>query len=69
MDRMVNMILRRVVMRAVGTGIDKAAEYLSARRSPDGRPADISPEQRAQAMRAGRNARQAIRLARRLGRF
>jgi hypothetical protein len=53
----------------VGKGVDKGAEYLSARRSPDGQPADITPEQRAQVQRTSRNARQAMRVARRLGRF
>jgi hypothetical protein len=63
------MIIRRFAMRAVGKGVDKAAEYLSARRSPGGQAADITPAQRTQAQRTSRNARQAMRVARRLGRF
>jgi hypothetical protein len=69
MDRIVNMIIRQVVSRVVGKGVDKGAEYLSARRSPDGQAADITPEQRAQAKTTSRNARQAIRVARRITRF
>mgnify|MGYP003564325344 CR=1 FL=1 len=69
MDRIVNMIIRQVVSRAVGKGIDKGAEYMSARKSHDGKPADITPEQRKQVQRTSRNARQAMRVARRLGRF
>lgn len=69
MDRIANMIIRRMMFRVVGKGIDKGAEYLSARRSPDGQASDITPEQRAQAARTSRNARQAMRLARRIGRF
>jgi hypothetical protein len=69
MDRIANMIIRRVVNRVVGAGVDKGAEYLSARRNPDGQPSDITPEQRAQVQKTSRNARQAMRLARRLGRF
>ena len=69
MDRIANMIIRRVVNRVVGAGVDKGAEYLSARQNPDGKPSDITPEQRAQVQKTSRNARQAMRLARRLGRF
>lgn len=69
MDRIVHMIIRQVVFRLVGKGIDKGAEYMSARQSPDGQARDISPEQRAQAKRTSKNARQAMRVARRIGRF
>lgn len=69
MDRIVNMFLRQVVTRVLNKGVDAGSEYLSARRSPDGRPADITPEQRAQVQRTSRNARQAMKIARRLGRF
>jgi hypothetical protein len=47
----------------------QGAEYLSARQNPDGQPSDITPEQRAQVQKTSRNARQAMRVARRLGRF
>lgn len=69
MDRIVNMFLRQVMTRAMNKGIGAGSEYLSARRGPDGRPADITPEQRAQVQRTSRNARQAMKIARRLGRF
>jgi hypothetical protein len=69
MDRIANMIIRRLVNKVVGTGIDKGAEMISARRSPDGQAADITAEQRKQVQRTSRNARQAMRVARRLGRF
>jgi hypothetical protein len=43
--------------------------HVSAAKSHDGKPADITPEQRKQVQRTSRNARQAMRVARRLGRF
>lgn len=69
MDRILHMVVRQVTSRLVGKGIDKGAEYMSARRSPDGKAADIGPQQRAQVNTTSRNARQAMRVARRLGRF
>jgi hypothetical protein len=53
----------------VGKGVDKGAEYLSARRSPDGRPPTSRPSSARRCRRTSRNARQAMRVARRLGRF
>ena len=69
MDRMLMKMLRRVAGQAVGKGVDMGAEYIARRQSPDGEARDLTPEQRAQVQRNSKNARQAMRMMRRLGRF
>jgi hypothetical protein len=69
MDRMLTRMLGRFVGQALGKGVDKGAEYIARRNSPDGEARDPTPEQRAQVRRNGRNAKQAMRMMRRLGRF
>jgi len=69
MDRIVNMIARRFVMRAVGKGIDTGMARMSRGRTADGRPADLTPKQRAHVGSNQRTTRQVMKLARRFGRF
>ncbi|MCU4653368.1 hypothetical protein N8I71_11025 [Roseibacterium sp. SDUM158016] len=69
MDRLINMVMRQVVSRVVGKGIDFGAEQMARRTGGGGEQAELSGEQRAQVRNTKRNARQAMRLARRIGRF
>lgn len=69
MDRLLRMVARRYVWRFVGKGIDTGLERMSRGRTGDGRPADLTPEQRAHVAKGQRTSRQAMKLARRFGRF
>ena len=63
MDRLINMMIRRVIGRLINRGIDEGATRLT-RGGPE-----ATPEQQAQARRNAGQAKQALRLARRVGRF
>ena len=64
MDRILNMIIRRFVGQLVNRGIRTGVERVA--RASAG---DDTPEQQARARRTADQAQQAIRLARRVGRF
>lgn len=63
MDRMISMMIRRVIGRLMNRGIDAGV----ARMTRGG--ADATPEQQAQARQTAQRTKQAVRLARRVGRF
>jgi hypothetical protein len=65
MDRIINQIVRQVTNRLLNRGIDAGVDRLS--RGTGGGQA--SPEQQAQSRNTAKHAKQALRLARRLGRF
>lgn len=65
MDRILNMILRQVIGRVVNKGVDAGIDM--ATRGRDG--AAPNDAQRGQAKGAVRQARGALRMFRRIGRF
>lgn len=69
MDRMLSRIARRYLMRYIGKGINAGIEEVARRRNGGQTPADLHPDQRAQVARNQKTARQAMRVARRFGRF
>ena len=69
MDRLLNMVARRYIWRFVGKGVDTAMERMSRGRTADGRPAELTAEQRAHVAKGQRTVRQAVQLARRFARF
>jgi hypothetical protein len=69
MDRILNMVVRRYAWRFIGKGIETGMERMSRGGSADGRPADLTPEQRAHVAKGQRTVRQAMQVARRFGRF
>jgi hypothetical protein len=69
MDRIANMIIRRLGERVVGKGIDKGRSTSRHGAAPTDRPPTSRPSSASRCRRTSRNARQAMRVARRLGRF
>jgi hypothetical protein len=63
MDRILNMILRQVMRRVVNRGVDAGLNAVT-RTGPDASASD-----RATGQAAARNAKGALRMARRIGRF
>jgi hypothetical protein len=63
MDRILNMLIRRVIGRMISRGADAGIA-----RATRGR-ADATPEQQAQARQSAQRSKQALKLARRIGRF
>ena len=76
MDRIIRMIMNRLLRRAVDTGVDAVLSRRASKAKPgSGAKAsaakDVAPHDRTQAQRAreaSKRARQAARLTRRLGR-
>ncbi|MGP1356610.1 hypothetical protein [Roseicyclus sp.] len=68
MDRIVNMIVGRVVRQLVNRGVDAGVERVFSG-SGDAAGAEPTAEQRQRIGQTKRHAREAIRLARRIGRF
>lgn len=64
MDRVLNMVIRRVIGLVTSRGIEAAASRMSG-----GGEDESTPEQRAQARQTAQRAKQALRAARRIGRF
>lgn len=67
MDRILNMIVRRVVGRLVNKGMD--AGFDAVARSRAGGNRELDGAERANARTASRQARGVMRMARRFGRF
>ena len=63
MDRILNMLIRRVMGRLINRGVDAGINRMTAGR------ADATPEQQAQAGQSAKRTKQAMRVARRIGRF
>jgi hypothetical protein len=57
------MIIRRVLNRVVGRGVDAGIDRMTRGR------ADATPQQQAQANQTAKRAKQAMRVTRRIGRF
>jgi hypothetical protein len=68
MDRIVNMIVGRVVRQLVNRGVDAGVEQVM-RRTGGGGQTEPSAEQRQRIGQTQRHAREAMKLARRIGRF
>jgi hypothetical protein len=66
MNRLINMILRRVMNRLMRAGVTKGADHL-AKRGKGGKP--LSAKERQQSKENARRAQQAMRMIRRFGRF
>jgi hypothetical protein len=64
MDRIVTMILRQVTGRLVNRGIDAGVSRMTR-----GRGREATPDQQATARQMAGRVKQALRLARRIGRF
>lgn len=68
MERIIRMIMNRLLRKGINFGVDKAMKLTSTSAKP---AKDISPADRSQAQRArdvSKRARQAAKLTRRLGR-
>ncbi len=63
MDRILNMIIRRVMSRVVNRGVDAGIDAVTRRGGEN------TTEDRARGQAAARNAKGALRMARRVGRF
>jgi hypothetical protein len=64
MDRIINMLISRVLGRLINRGVDAGIARVTR-----GSGRELTPEQEAQARQTSRTAKQAIRVARRVGRF
>lgn len=65
MNQIVNMIVRQVVRRLVMFGITKGVDVASKRRAGN---VELTPEQKSKAGVTSKRAKQALRIARRMGR-
>jgi len=63
MDRILNMVIRRVIGRLVNRGVDAGVNRMTR----GGR--DATPEQQAHSRQSAQRTKQAMRAARRIGRF
>lgn len=66
MNQMINMVIRMVMRRVVNMGINKGVD-VAAKRGQRGE--DLTPEQRRAAGAQTKRTKQAVRMARRIGRF
>jgi len=64
MDRMLSMLIRRVIGQLMNRGIDAGIT-----RATRGTGTQATPEQQARSRKTSQRAKQAMRLARRFGRF
>ncbi|PWK61132.1 hypothetical protein [Roseicyclus mahoneyensis] len=64
MDRILNMIFRRVIGRLMNRGIDAGISRMSR-----GNAGEATPAQQAQTRQTAQRTKQAMRMARRIGRF
>ncbi|MEM7471439.1 MAG: hypothetical protein AAF340_08805 [Pseudomonadota bacterium] len=65
MNQIINMVMRQVVRRLVTMGIDKGVDVMAERR---GGSKELTPEQKKAAQENQKRAKQAMRMARRVGR-
>ena len=65
MNQIINMILRQVVRRLVNVGINKGVDAMAKRR---GGSEELTPDQKKAAQQSEKRAKQAMRVARRVGR-
>ena len=63
MDRILNMIIRRVIGRVVNRGVDAGIDAVTRRGGAN------APEDRARGQATARTTKDALRMARRIGRF
>ncbi|MBF9061288.1 hypothetical protein HKCCSP123_19075 [Rhodobacterales bacterium HKCCSP123] len=63
MDRILNMMIRRIIGRMVNRGVDAGIERMTRGRG------EATPEQQTQTRQSVGRTRQAMRVARRIGRF
>lgn len=66
MNQMINMVIRMVMRRVVNMGINKGID-VAAKRGKGGE--ELTPQQRQAAGKQSKQAKQAVRVARRIGRF
>jgi hypothetical protein len=64
MDRILTMIFRRVFGQLMNRGIDAGVNRMSR-----GSASEVTPAQQAQSRQTAQRTKQAMRLARRIGRF
>jgi hypothetical protein len=63
MDRILNMVIRRVMGPLINRGMNAGIDRVTRGRE------DATPEQQAQARTTAKRTKEAMRLARRIGRF
>lgn len=65
MNQIINMIMRQVMRRLINLGINKGVDMMARRQAGSG---ELTPEQQKSVAENKKRARQAMRIARRVGR-